>query len=135
MQLKSLIVSLGLVLLLFEYPSQAVANEKLGDQPKGYRLSILTVDEVSFVLPSIILLEPTARQSPLELVVTNHTKKEHGFAIDSMKVSVVLKPGETKIIRVPIADLVPLARTQGEGYQTYDPLHPKDIGMLIYFRY
>jgi len=132
---KAVVASIGLVLVLFAWTAQSFADEKLGDEPKEFRLAILSVDEVSFVLPSVILLDATARQSPLKLVVTNHTKKEHGFAIDSMKVNVVLTPGETKTIKVPVADLVPLARTQGEGYRTYDPLHPKDIGSLIYFRY
>ena len=135
MKHKAVVASIGLVLVLFAWTAKSLADEKLGDEPKEFRLAILSVDEVSFVLPSVILLDATARQSPLKLVVTNHTKKEHGFAIDSMKVNVVLTPGETKTIKVPVADLVPLARTQGEGYLTYDPLHPKDIGSLIYFRY
>jgi hypothetical protein len=132
---KAIVASIGLVFVLFALTAQSLADEKLGDEPKEFRLAILSVDEVSFVLPSVILLDATARQRPLKLVVTNHTKKEHGFAIDSMKVSVVLTPGETKTIKVPVADLVPLARTQGEGYPIYDPLHPNEIGSLIYFRY
>ena len=132
---KAVVAFIGLLLTLFAWTGQSLAEEKLGDESKEYHLAILSVDDVSFVLPSVILLEATARQSPLKLVVTHHTKKEHGFAIDSMKVNVVLTPGETKTIKVPVADMVPLARTQAEGYRTYDPLHPKDIGSLIYFRY
>jgi len=131
---KAVVASIGLILVLFAWTAQSLADE-LGDEPKEFQLAILSVDDVSFVLPSVIVLGEKARQRPLELVVTNHTKKEHGFAIDRMKVSVVLKPGETKTIKVPVANLVSLARTQGEGYRTYDPLHPKEIGMLIFLRF
>ena len=132
---KAVVASIGLILVLFAWPAQSLADEKAGDVPKEFQLAILAVDDVSFVLPSVIVLDEKARQRPLELVVTNHTKKEHGFAIDRMKVSVVLKPGETKTIKVPVADLVSLAGTQGKGYRSYDPLHPKEIGMLIFFRF
>ncbi|HEY3196565.1 MAG TPA: hypothetical protein VGJ57_01025 [Nitrospirales bacterium] len=135
MKNKAVFASIGLVLLLFAWTGRSLADDKPGEEPKEFRLAILYVDDVSFVLPSVILLDATARQNPLNLVVTNHTKKEHGFAIDSMKVSIVLRPGETKTIKVAVADMVPLARTQAEGYRTYDPLYPKDIGSLIYFRY
>jgi hypothetical protein len=135
MEAKAIVISLGLILVLFAGSSQTLADEILAAEPKELRLAIFSLDDVSFVLPSAMLLDATARLSPLELVVTNHTKKEHGFAIDSMKVSVVLKPGETKTITVPVADLAPLARTQGKGYRTYDPLYPNDIGMMIFFRY
>ena len=135
MKNKAVVASIGLVLVLFAWTAQSLADEKLGDEPKEFRLAILYVDDVSFVLPSVILLDAAARQSPLKLVVTNHTKKEHGFAIDKMKVREVLKPGETKTIKVPVADLASLAGTQGKGYRSYDPLHPKEIGSLIYFRF
>jgi hypothetical protein len=132
---KALVASIGLVLVLFAWTAQSLADEKLGDEPKEFQLAILSVDDVSFVLPSVIVLSEKARQRPLELIVTNHTKKEHGFAIDKMKVREVLKPGETKTIKVPVADLASLAGTEGKGYRTYDPLHPKAIGSLIYFRF
>jgi hypothetical protein len=132
---KAVVASMGLVLVLFAWPTQSLAEEKLGDEPKEFQLAILSVDDVSFVLPSVIVVDEKARQRPLELVVTNHTRKEHGFAIDKMKVREVLKPGETKTIKVPVADLASLGGTQGKGYRTYDPLHPKEIGSLIYFRF
>jgi hypothetical protein len=134
MKNKAVAASIALGLVLFAWTAQSLGDEKIVDE-KEFRLAILSVDDVTFVLPSVILLEATARQNPLELVITNHTKKAHGFAIDRMKVRVELKPGETTTIKVPVADLVTLARTKGEGYRSYDPLHPKDIGMLIYFQY
>jgi hypothetical protein len=135
MKNKAVIASIGLILVLFAWTAQSQADAKLGDEPNEFRFAILSVDDVSFVLPSVIVLGAKARQSPLGLVVTNHTKKEHGFAIDKMKVREVLKPGETKTIKVPVADMASLAGTGGEGYRTYDPLHPSGIGSLIYFRF
>ena len=135
MKEKAVIASIGLVLVLFAWTAQSLADEKLGDEPKEFRLAILSADDVSFVLPSVIVLDEKARQRPLELVITNHTKKEHGFAIDRMKVREVFNPGETKTIKVPVADLTSLGGTQGKGYRTYDPLHPNEIGSLIYFRF
>ena len=132
---KAVVASIGLVLVLFAWTAQSLADEKPGDEAKEFRFAILSVDDVSFVLPSVIVLGAKARQIPLELVVTNHTKKEHGFAVDKMKVREVLKPGETKTIKVPVADLASLAGTGGEGYWTYDALHPSAIGSLIYFRF
>ena len=135
MRVKAIVVSLGLVLVVFAWSSQALAGEMLVAKANEFRLAILSVDDVSFVLPSVIVLGGKARQSPLGLVVTNHTKKEHGFAIDRMKVREVLKPGETKRIKVAVEDLASLAGTEGKGYWTYDPLHPNEIGSLIYFRF
>lgn len=135
MKNQAVVASIGLILVLFAWTAQTLADEKLGDEPKDFRFAILSVDDVSFVLPSVIVLGGKARQKPLELVVTNHTKKEHGFAIDKMKVKEVLKPGETRTITVPVADLASLALTGGEGYRTYDHLHPSEIGSLIYFRF
>lgn len=132
---KALVASIGLVLVLCAWTAQSFSDEKLGDQPKEFRFAILSVDDVSFVVPSVIVLDEKARQSPLELVVTNHTKIEHGFAIDKMKVREMLKPGETKTIKVPVADMASLGGTEGKGYRTYDPLHPKEIGSLIYLRF
>jgi hypothetical protein len=132
---KAVVASIGLVLVLFAWTAQSLADEKLGDAPKEFRLAILSADGVSFVLPSVIVVDEKARQKPLELVITNHTKKERGFAIDKMKVREVLKPGETKMIKVPVADLASLGGTEGKSYRTYDPLHPDAIGSLFYFRF
>src|SRR5213593_3208729 len=42
---------------------------------------------------------------PLMLKVKNTLTAEHGFAIDSMKVKEVIKPGEEKSIDVPLANI------------------------------
>ena len=43
---------------------------------------------------------------PLMLKVKNTLTAEHGFAIDSMKVKEVIKPGEEKTISVPLEELM-----------------------------
>jgi hypothetical protein len=75
MEAKAIVISLGLILVLFAGSSQTLADEVLAAEPKELRLAILSVDDVSFVLPSAILLDATARLNPLELVLTNHTRK------------------------------------------------------------
>ena len=58
---------------------------------------------------------------PLMLKVKNTLTAEHGFAIDSMKVKEVIKPGEEKIISVPLEDI---DKTVTE-HKVYCQLHPK----------
>src|SRR5438132_12198321 len=45
------------------------------------------------------------RSKPLTLKVSNPLAAEHGFAIDTMKVKDVIKPGETKTITVPLDNI------------------------------
>jgi len=58
---------------------------------------------------------------PLMFKVKNTLTAEHGFAIDSMKVKEVIKPGEEKIISVPLEDI---DKTVPE-HKVYCQLHPK----------
>ncbi len=64
--------------------------------PTQFTLGILAEHTVSFVLPSAIIVDERGRIGGVTLTVTNHTKKERGFAIDKFRVKEVLKPGETK---------------------------------------
>ena len=146
MERKAIVVSAGLVLVLFAWTGPSFADEMLGGEPKDFRLAILSEDDVSFVLPSVVIVDEKARQRPLELVVTNlgviadlrllivtnHTKKEHGFAIDRLKVKELLKPGETKTVKVSVSDLDSLGGSEQKTYRIYDPLHAKDVGSVIY---
>jgi hypothetical protein len=132
MERKAIVVSAGLVLVLFAWTSPSFADEMLGGEPKDFRLAILSEDDVSFVLPSVVIVDEKARQRPLELIVTNHTKKEHGFAIDRLKVKELLKPGETKTVKVSVSDLDSLGGSEQKTYRIYDPLHAKDVGSVIY---
>ena len=58
---------------------------------------------------------------PLMLKVKNTLTAEHGFAIDSMKVKEVIKPGEEKTISVPLENI---DKTVTE-HKVYCQLHPK----------
>jgi hypothetical protein len=57
----------------------------------------------------------------LTLMVVNPLAAEHGFSIDTMKVKEVIKPGEEKIITVPIGDIDPTITE----HRVYCQLHPK----------
>jgi len=60
---------------------------------------------------------------PLTFKVINTLTSEHGFAIDSMKVKEVIKPGEGKSIDVPLANI---DRTISK-HRAYCHLHPKHV--------
>ena len=60
---------------------------------------------------------------PLTFKVINTLMAEHGFAIDSMKVKEVIKPGEEKNIDVPIANI----DTTTSAHRAYCHLHPKHV--------
>src|SRR5438876_3034951 len=58
---------------------------------------------------------------PLMLKVKNTLTADHGFAIDSMQVKEVIKPGEEKTISVPLENI---DKTVTE-HKVYCQLHPK----------
>ena len=64
---------------------------------------------------------------PLSLKVVNMLDAEHGFAIDTMKVKEVLKPGEEKTISVPL-DNIDLSAT---NHRVYCQLHPKHVAATL----
>jgi hypothetical protein len=58
---------------------------------------------------------------PLRLKVVNNLNAEHGFAIDTMKVKEVLKPGEERIISVLLENVEPSTTR----HRVYCQLHEK----------
>jgi hypothetical protein len=64
---------------------------------------------------------------PLMFTAVNMLSAEHGFAIDSMKVQTVLKPGEEKIISVPMENIDPTV----SEHRVYCQLHPKHVAATI----
>jgi len=64
---------------------------------------------------------------PLSFKVVNMLDAEHGFAIDTMKVKEVLKPGEEKTISVPLANIDPSAT----DHRVYCQLHPKHVAATL----
>ncbi len=63
------------------------------------------------------------RSKPLTLKVSNPLAAEHGFAIDTMKVKDVIKPGETKTITVPLENI----DQSVSEHRVYCQLHPKHV--------
>jgi hypothetical protein len=61
--------------------------------------------------------------SPLQLKVTNPLNAEHGFAIDTMNVKEVLKPGEERTISVPMENIEPSTTR----HRVYCQLHEKHV--------
>jgi len=66
-------------------------------------------------------------KGPVTLKVKNTMAAEHGFAIDTMKVKEVIKPGEEKTITVPLANI---DKTVSE-HRVYCHLHPKHVAATI----
>ncbi len=60
-------------------------------------------------------------KGPVTLKVKNPLAAEHGFAIDTMKVKEVIKPGEEKTITVPLENIDKMATE----HKVYCQLHPK----------
>jgi hypothetical protein len=86
--------------------------------------------------PDMTILDLKVRTGrPVVLKVTNKTSVERGFLMTAdgafeaptvLKAQVVLKPGETKYIGVPISDL--LYATQGSTLVYRDQLNPGSAG-------
>src|SRR4026208_1555192 len=103
--MKSTVIAalLGVSCLFLSMGTQSYAQEAKG--PTHFNLAILEEDTVSFVVPSALIVDERGKVSGLTLAVTNYTKKEQGFAIDKARVKEVVKPGETKGIKISATDL------------------------------
>src|SRR5437016_14589704 len=103
--MKALVGVSILFLLVLIGGARSYAEEMLGGEPAEFRLAIRSEEQVRYYVPSAIILDEKGRLNPLELIVTNHTKKEHGVAIDRLKLTEVLKSGEPKTMNLPVIDL------------------------------
>jgi hypothetical protein len=81
----------------------AQAQELKG--PTQFNLAILDQDPVSFVVPSTVIVDERGKVSGVIFNVTNHTRKDQEFAIDQVRVKEIVKPGETKTIKLSATDL------------------------------
>jgi len=135
MRRRMILTVLGALFMLAGLGPQSFAADPdmLGGEPKEFNLAILSEEHVSYYVPSVIILDEKGRLNPLELMVTNHTKKEHGFAIDSLKVKEVLKPGESKTIKVSVTDLDAIG-TDRSAFRYYCQLHKGHIGGQLYIK-
>lgn len=101
--------------------------------PTQFNLAILNEDTVSFVVPSALIVDERGKVSGVTFTVTNHTKKEQGFAIDKVHVKEILKPGETKTIKLSVTELDGIGTDQSV-FPYYSHVDPKHIGGLLYIK-
>ncbi len=66
-------------------------------------------------------------KGPVTLTVKNTLAAAHGFSIDTMTVSEVIKPGEEKTITVPLANINAAVAT----HRVYCQLHPTHVAATI----
>lgn len=66
-------------------------------------------------------------KGPVTLKVKNTLAADHGFAIDTMKLKEVIKPGEEKTIIVPLENI---DKSVSE-HRVYCQLHPKHVAAKI----
>lgn len=131
MKSKAIAVLLGAFSLFLGIGTLSHAQEIKG--PTQFNLAILDEHNVSFVVPSAIIVDERGKVSGLTFTVTNYTKKEQGFAIDKVRVKEVVKPGETKTIKLSVTDLDAIGTDQSV-FPYYSHLDPKHIGGLLYIK-
>ena len=101
--------------------------------PTQFTLGILAEDRVSFVLPSALIVDERGRAGGVTLTITNYTKKEQGFAIDKFHVKEVVKPGESKTVKLSVTDLDAIGTDQSV-FPYYNQLDKAHIGGLLYVK-
>jgi len=131
MKYRTTMAILGALPLTFGAGTHSFAQEAKG--PAQFNLAILDDHHVSFVIPSAIIVDERGRVGGISLTVTNYTKKEQGFAIDNLRVKEVVKPGETKTIKLPVTDLDGIGTDQSV-FPYYSHVDSKHIGGLLYVK-
>ena len=131
MKLTAIAVLLGASFLFLSLGTLSYAQEAKG--PTQFNLAILDEHTVSFVVPSAIIVDERGKVSGVTFTVTNYTKKEQGFAIDKLGVKEVVKPGETKTIKLSVTDLDGIGTDQSV-FPYYSHVDPKHIGGLLYIK-
>jgi len=110
-----------------------VSNAQEVKGPTQFDLAILDQDYVSFVVPSALIVDERGKVSGVTFTVTNHTKKEQGFAIDQVRVKEIVKPGETKTIELSVTQLDAIGTDQSV-FPYYSHVDPKHIAGLLYIK-
>ena len=122
---------LGTFALVLSLGTLSYAQEVKG--PTQFNLAILDEDDVSFVVPSALIVDERGTLSGVTFTVTNHTKKAQGFAIDKLHVKETVKPGETKTITLTVTDLDGIGTDQSV-FPYYSHVDSKHIGGLLYIK-
>ena len=110
-----------------------VSNAQEIKGPTQFNLAILDQDAVSFVVPSALIVDERGKVSGVTFTVTNHTKKEQGFAIDQVRVKEIVKPGEIKTIKLSVTQIDAIGTDQSV-FPYYSHVDPKHIGGLLYIK-
>jgi hypothetical protein len=122
---------LGAFALMLSIGTWTYAQEAKG--PTQFNLAILDEHNVSFVVPSALIVDERGKLSGVTFTVTNHTKKEQGFAIDKVHLKEIVKPGETKTIKLTVTDLDGIGTDQSV-FPYYSHVDSKHIGGLLYIK-
>jgi len=131
MKSRAIAAIIGTCALFLSIGTLSYAQEIKG--PTQFNLAILNEDTVSFVVPSALIVDERGKVSGVTFTVTNHTKKEQGFAIDKVHVKEILKPGETKTIKLSVTELDGIGTDQSV-FPYYSHVDPKHIGGLLYIK-
>jgi hypothetical protein len=121
----------GMFVLALGIGTLSLAQE--AKSPTQFTLGILADHNVSFVLPSALIVDERGRASGVTLAITNHTKQQQGFAIDRLHVKEVVKPGETKVVKLSVTDLDGIGTDQSV-FPYYNQLDKAHIGGLLYIK-
>ena len=107
---------LSLVTLLLAFVAISfLGSYAKADSEKTISLEAVLIDGKGVWSPA----EVTAHKGEkVTLQLHNKTEKEHGFAIDALKISEIIKPGEQKEIAI----------TPEENLPYYCPLHKGHVG-------
>lgn len=111
--------------------AQSLAQEI--KSPTQLTLGILAEHNVSVVLPSVLIFDERRILGRMTFTVTNHNKKEQEVAIDKLSLKEVMKPGETKTIKVLVTDLDGIGTDQSV-FPYYNQLDKAHIGGLLYVK-
>ena len=84
MKPMTIVTLLGACALFLITGALSSAQEIKG--PTQFNLAILDEHGISFVVPSAIIVDERGKVSGVSFAVTNHTKKEQGFAIHKVRV-------------------------------------------------
>ena len=131
--MKSQLVQAVLVTLAVVFATTPLSYAQETKGPTQFTLGILAEHDVSFILPSAIILDDRGSTGGVTLTVTNHSKKDQGFAIDKFHVKEVLKAGATKVIKLSVTDLDGIGTDQSV-FPYYNQLDKAHIGGLLYIK-
>jgi hypothetical protein len=114
----------------------SVVGQPFKELPVDLEIYTTEVSNLKILYPPVSVLDLRVRPgTPVVIKVVNKSSMERGFLMTDMtngatptvlRAQVVLKPGETKYVGVPLSDL--LYATQGNTLIYGDLLNPKDPG-------